>query len=534
MFDVLAATAAAALGGAAIGAWAQVENAACARRLSAIADLLEARCTDDGSADREQWCLDNWGAVAAEVAASHEVSFGVASHQLMVAMALRERLPRVNEVFHTGRISYRLVQSIVHRTALVTDPQARANVDAEIAVAVPGWGALSVTNVERAIDYWVDRYDPYALRRTELRARGRHVDCISDGNGLSTVEAVLFDHDAATLDKRLDAMADAVCDRDGRTRDQRRADAFGALAARVDLACGCGDADCCAAGRQPNAVVINVIAEQRSLSDNTAAVVDGENPDKPTKPLREMTLAEAAAEPEPTGPAQTNPGVMIGGPIIPAPLLAAKVAAGATMRWIVHPGDAPPEPGHRASVKLDRFVRCRDMTCRFPGCTEPADMCDVDHTIPYPIGPTCASNLKCLCRKHHLLKTFWGGRCGWRDDQLPDGTVVWTDPSGQTHMTRPGSYGLFPQLCRPTAAVVLSPAEIAAAAGLRPGSGLAMPRRKQTRSQDRAQRVIAERRLNEIDPQTHRATITPPTAPARDFASWLAALPPCDDTPPPF
>ena len=59
-----------------MGAWARVENAACARRLAAIADVLEARWSADGSAEREQWCLDNWNAVAAEVAACHEVSLG--------------------------------------------------------------------------------------------------------------------------------------------------------------------------------------------------------------------------------------------------------------------------------------------------------------------------------------------------------------------------------------------------------------------------------------------------------------------------
>ena len=48
---------------------------------------------------------------------------------------------------------------------------------------------------------------------------------------------------------------------------------------------------------------------------------------------------------------------------------------------------------------------------RFPGCDEPAQHCDIDHTIAYPTGPTQASNLKCLCRKHHLLKTFGG----WHD-----------------------------------------------------------------------------------------------------------------------
>ena len=88
-----------------MGAWARVENAACAHRLSAIADVLEARLAADGSAEREQWCLDNWDAVAAEIGAAQDVSLGVASHQLMLAKALRERLPRVGEVFAAGQIS---------------------------------------------------------------------------------------------------------------------------------------------------------------------------------------------------------------------------------------------------------------------------------------------------------------------------------------------------------------------------------------------------------------------------------------------
>jgi hypothetical protein len=162
MFDQLAATATAASGADAVGAWARVENAACARRLSAIADVLEARLAVDGSAERDQWCLDNWDAVAAEVAAAYDVSLGVASHQLMLAMALRERLPRVAEVFAAGRIGLRLVSTIVYRTTLIVDTQARAKVDVELAAAVTGWGRLSAVKIEAAIDYWVDRYDPYA------------------------------------------------------------------------------------------------------------------------------------------------------------------------------------------------------------------------------------------------------------------------------------------------------------------------------------------------------------------------------------
>ena len=61
-------------------------------------------------------------------------------------------------------------------------------------------------------------------------------------------------------------------------------------------------------------------------------------------------------------------------------------------------------------------MRARDLTCRWPGCDHPATDCDLDHTIPYAQGgKTHAANLKCYCRLHHLLKTFWG----WTEQQLP-------------------------------------------------------------------------------------------------------------------
>ncbi|MED5816624.1 HNH endonuclease signature motif containing protein, partial [Mycolicibacterium sp. 050232] len=86
------------------------------------------------------------------------------------------------------------------------------------------------------------------------------------------------------------------------------------------------------------------------------------------------------------------------------------------------PGDLPPgaELGYRPSVALSEFIRWRDLTCRFPGCDAPVDRCDIDHTVPYPLGPTHPSNNKLYCRAHHLIKTFCPG---WSDRQLPDGTV---------------------------------------------------------------------------------------------------------------
>ena len=522
MFDGLVAAAAGACGAGAVGAWARVENAACAQRLFAIADVLEARMSADDSAEREQWCLDNWDAVAAEVAAAHDVSLGVASHQLVLAKALRERLPRVAEVFAAGQISYRQVNAIVYRSALIRDPEAQAKVDAELATAALQWGTMSVAMIEAAIDYWVDRYDPDAVRRIEHSARGRHVDIVDAGNGsgVASVEGTLFSHDAEALDQRLDAMARAVCAADPRTLDQRRSDASGAWAHGGDrLACLCGDTGCEAAAATPSAVVLNVITEENSLTDDTAVALDGADPPGPTAAqLREMTIAEALAQPAPTGAANTNPAVLMGGGIMPAPLLAAKLANTATIRPVIHPGDSAPEPRYVPSAALARFVRCRDMTCRFPGCDEPADRCDLDHTIPYPGGPTCASNIKCLCRKHHLLKTF----CGWLDRQLPDGTVIWTSPEGQTYTTQPGSRLLFPTLCKPTAPVSTP---VVATTGA-PSRGLMMPRRTSTRVQDRANRIDAERARNkELRESSENAC---------GDAYFPSRPPPADEDPPPF
>ncbi|MCT7660869.1 HNH endonuclease signature motif containing protein [Mycobacterium deserti] len=393
MFDELVAAARGAGGPAAgVGAWARVENAAAARRLWASAQVLEAAYAADGSAEREQWCVDNWDAVCAEIAAAQNVSLGVASHQLLLAIALRERLPRLGEVCAAGLVSLRLVNTIVFRTGLIKDLGALATVDAEIAGAVTRWGALSVAKAEQAIDYWVQRYDPLALRRVETCACGRHVDIhvARDGSGVAYQEAMLLAQDGQALDQRLNAMAAAVCEGDPRSHAQRRADAAAALGHGADrLRCRCGSPGCAAAGEQPSAVVVHVIADEKALHEEAGARLDGEHAAEP-----------ATCEPHPSN-ASASPAVLLGGGLLPAPVIAATVTGTATkIVPIIHPGDAPPQQRYIPTAVLAWFIRARDLTCRFPGCDVAAHVCDIDHTIPYPHGPTQASNLKCLCRKH--------------------------------------------------------------------------------------------------------------------------------------
>ncbi|HTM83339.1 MAG TPA: HNH endonuclease signature motif containing protein [Mycobacterium sp.] len=468
-----------------IAASARQENRAAASRLVAIGDLFAyrlSRCTES-----EDWAVDTTEAVAAEVAAALRISQGLAVNTLGYARALRERLPRVGAAFIAGDIDFATFRMLVYRTDLLTDPDVVATVDAELAVKVPRWSSMSRGRQTAAVDRIVSRRDPDAVRRRNNTAAEQEVWVSQRLDGLADVGGTVRSVDGIALDARLSALAATVCDHDPRSQQTRRSDAIGALVAGADrLACLCGRADCPAADA-PTAspVMIHVVAEQ--------ATIEGRS---------------------------DTPAAVIGSDAVIAPEVLAELVGVARRRPLINPGDAPAESGYVPSRVLADFVRYRDMTCRFPGCDKPAFGCDMDHTIAHADGgPTQASNLKCLCRLHHLVKTFGS----WRDQQLRDGTVIWTSPAGCTYVTHPGSALLFPSLCAPTAEAV--------AAGVpddrRAARTAMMPRRTRTRAQNRAARIAAERRDNRRARQTSRRT-------NYDVYFGGSRPPPDDDDPPPF
>jgi hypothetical protein len=116
-------------------------------------------------------------------------------------------------------------------------------------------------------------------------------------------------------------------------------------------------------------------------------------------PSESLPAGDASSAPSTPHPQCIAPPAFIfDSGILPAPLLAATLQR-ATICEVIHPGCVPAEPRYTLSRKLARFVRCRDLTCRFPGCDEPATGCDLD-TVARLHGPTHASNIKCLCRFH--------------------------------------------------------------------------------------------------------------------------------------
>ncbi|WP_439938462.1 HNH endonuclease signature motif containing protein [Nocardia sp. N13] len=97
-------------------------------------------------------------------------------------------------------------------------------------------------------------------------------------------------------------------------------------------------------------------------------------------------------------------------------------------------------PGYEIPKSIREQVALRDRTCTFPWCTRPARSADVDHVVEYDHdaeaegrpqrGPTASSNLACLCRFHHRLKTF----TAWTYRVIAPGVFEWTSPHGHHYL----------------------------------------------------------------------------------------------------
>lgn len=340
---------------------ARAEACAAAERLVAIGGLVSLRLAQDAGAT-DLWVVDATDAVTLEVAAALGISRDLAASHVKYAHALRFSLPRTGRAFIAGDIDEATFRACVFRTGLIVDEDTLAAVDAELSVVAPRWGSCGRAQLAARIDRVIATVDLDAVRRRRDRVTGREVIVGGVDNGLAEIHAIVCAPDGHAFADRLTALALTACDADGRTMAQRRADAIGVLATGGDrLGCRCGLEDCPAGGTAASAVLIHVFAERSTV--------------------------------EGTG---TAPGAMVGFEGLIPPEMVAELAKAARLRPLVHPVDAEPERSYVPSRGLADFVRCRDLTCRFPGCDAPATRCDVDHTIPHRRGgPTQAGKLMC-------------------------------------------------------------------------------------------------------------------------------------------
>ena len=143
-------------------------------------------------------------------AAALRISQGLADDLLRYARAMRERPPKVGEVFKAGDIDYRAFQTIVYRTDLVTDPEVLTAVDSQLALNVVRWPSMSRGRLGAQVDKIVARADADAVRRRQERHSDREVSIGGAWTACRDLEGSLLTPDAQALDTRLNGLAATV------------------------------------------------------------------------------------------------------------------------------------------------------------------------------------------------------------------------------------------------------------------------------------------------------------------------------------
>lgn len=365
-------------------AWLQAQQLRLLAEVAVSGPDVEGESTDLS----KQWARE-------DVACALRITPGTAIDRLALARELT-RLPATSAALARGELT------LFHARALAeaTRPFPVAKASAIEAAVLPSASGESVhrfrQRVERAVLSVDDRDadEQHAEAMTQRRVAIRPTK-----HGMSELFAVLPAEGAAALGAVLDAAAlrRAGAD-DGRSADQRRADAL------VDLAAGALGSGSREQGLRP---AVRVTVALSTL----------------------LGLDERAGELEGHGP-------------VPA-AVARRLAADPTGTWrrlvtdecgrLLDYGRAT----YRPPRDLAETVIARDVTCRFPHCTRRARRCDLDHRVPYDDGgSTSRANLSALCPRHHHLKH----EGGWVLSGDPDGELVWRSPSGREYATGPAEH----------------------------------------------------------------------------------------------
>ena len=436
----------------AICGWERLASWVAAGQSAAIAELARRRRPlDRDDADRAGGDSGHPGLPAVsefavdEVAAALRLSRCAAGNRLLVAVELAERLPATAAALRAGELDALKVRRIVEATTVLSD-EAAAAVERRV---LPRAGGQTASQLRVSLSRAVLAVDPADAEIRHRRAVADRRMCLTPlEDGMAELWALLPADGAAAVRCAVDVLARPGPSSngrgtDGRTMDNRRADAL------VQLAVDALDR---ARRRIPASGAASAVPSPRTAApagettpaDERAAYPAGACPAGVDEaPPSVGGSSRLRADVHVTVPVGTllglggEPGELAGYGPIPASMARRLAVDGTWRRILTDPATgAVLDVGRRAyapPAALAEHVIARDRTCRFPGCRQPARRCDLDHTVPYPQGPTSDGNLAALCRHHHRLKH----RTGWRVEQPRPGVLHWTSPTGHHYRTDP-------------------------------------------------------------------------------------------------
>jgi Domain of unknown function (DUF222) len=407
---------------------------------------------------------------ADEIALELRLTCAAAARRLALARDLATRLPDTLAALDSGRVDLARAQLVSELTSELPDSLAR-QVEAEVLDRAESQNTSQLrATVRRAII----RLDPEGaeIRRRE-RCAHRRVSAYPCSDGMAGLDIYGPAPAVVAAHSYLDRLAwHSRAAGDDRTLDQLRADhALNLLTGRRTDAPARAHAG---AGVDTTAGVDGRGGQAGTDADGTASQEAPQDPDAvrvagPGLPPRPPPADAATVRTPGQPPGEARPvsaqvqvtvaaATLLGLDDEPAELAgygpisaeaARELARDATWRRLL----TDPTTGslidygrrtYRPPAALADHVRARDTTCVFPACTRPARGCDLDHTKPYPSGPTSAGNLGSLCRHHHRLKHH----PGWELSQADDATFTWTTPARRVHVQQPTPV-LEPRRSRP-------------------------------------------------------------------------------------
>jgi hypothetical protein len=349
------------------------------------------------------------------------------------ALELRHRLPRLWAQVHAGQVpawrARAVADTTIHTTPALTR-EAAGFVDAHVAAVA---GRIGTAQLDRLVAETIRRYDLATADPTAdpedgyLHVDPRHVTVDTDDvhyAGTLRIEAEVDIADALDLDRAVAHKAEEQKALGSLLPlDARRAKALGDLArtqTALDLLTGEPDPD--------------------RVSPDTDA-----DADEPRLPAARAVVIHAHFDASfsgdttvfgPTGRMENGQRLVL---LEQIQSWCTDSRTEVTITPVIDLNTELSAQGYKVPADIREQVQLRDRTCVFPGCARPARRCDVDHIVEYDhdaeaegrpqLGPTTTSNLACLCRFHHRLKTH----SAWRYTMVEPGIFEWTSPHGHRY-----------------------------------------------------------------------------------------------------